>query len=137
LIGAGTAEFIKINVGVAVPGDQLISVEVKGIDLVSGIPKVLTMDSDEVRKAISELINIIVETVLMALEQTPPELAADLIDSGIVLAGGGAMLKSLDLLLREKTLPPIFVAENPLSTVAVGAGKALSNLSILKNLARE
>jgi rod shape-determining protein MreB len=137
LIGAGTAEFIKINVGVAVPGDQLITVEVKGRDLVSGIPKVLTMDSDEVREAISEQINTIVETVRIALEQTPPELAADLIDSGIVLAGGGAMLKSLDLLLREKTHLPIFVAEDPLSAVAVGAGRALSNLSILKSLARE
>jgi rod shape-determining protein MreB len=137
LIGAGTAEFIKINVGVAVPGDQLITVEVKGRDLVSGIPKVLTMDSDEVREAISEQINTIVETVRIALEQTPPELAADLIDTGIVLTGGGAMLKSLDLLLREKTHLPIFVSEDPLSAVAVGAGRALSNLSILKSLARE
>ena len=137
LIGAGTAEFIKINAGVAVPGDQLISVEVKGRDLVSGIPKVLTMDSDEVREAISEQINTIVQTVRIVLELTPPELSADLVDSGIVLAGGGAMLKSLDLLLREETHLPIFVAEDPLSAVAVGAGMALSNLSILKSLARE
>jgi rod shape-determining protein MreB len=137
LIGAGTAEFIKINIAVAVSGDQLITVEVKGRDLESGIPKVLTMDSDEIRKAISEQINTIVETVLNALEITPPELAADLVESGIVLAGGGAMLKNLDLLLRERTHLPIYVAKDPLSAVAVGAGMALSNLSILRSLSKE
>ncbi len=137
LIGAETAEYIKMNAGVAVPGDKLLVVEVKGRDLINGIPKVLTMDSDEIREAISEQINTIVETVRIALEQMPPELAADLLDSGIVLAGGGAMLKNLDLLLREQTQLPIFIAEDPLSAVAMGAGKALSNISILNSLSRE
>ncbi len=123
--------------GVAIPDDQLATVEVKGRDLVSGIPKVLTISSDEIRAAISEQINTIVKTVHIALEQTPPELAADLVDSGIVLAGGGAMLRRLDLLLREKTGLPIRIADDPLSAVATGAGMAFSNISILKSLARE
>ena len=89
------------------------------------------------RKAISEQINAIVQTVLIALEQTPPELAADLVDRGIVLAGGGALLKNLDVLLRSETMLPIAMAKDPLSVVAVGAGKALSNLSLLKDLATE
>ena len=95
----------------------------------------MTMDSDEVREVISEQINTIVETVHIALEQTPPELAADLVDSGIILAGGGALLKNLDVLLKTKTKLPIVIAEDPLSVVAVGAGKVLSNISTLKQLA--
>ena len=135
LIGTGTAEIIKTTIGNAFPSDKLDTVEVKGRDLVSGIPKILTMDSDEVREVISEQINTIVETVYIALEQTPPELAADLIDSGIMLAGGGALLKNLDVLLKTKTKLPIVIAEDPLSVVAVGAGKVLRNLSTLKELA--
>ena len=135
LIGDGTAEYIKINAGIVFPGGQLSTVEVKGRDLVSGIPKVLTIDSDEIRESIKEQINTIVQTVRIALELTPPELSSDLVDSGIMLAGGGAMLKSLDLLLRKETQLPIFIAEDPLSAVAVGAGMALSDLSILKSLA--
>ena len=135
LIGTGTAETIKTTIGNAFPSDKVDTVEVKGRDLVSGIPKILTMDSDEVREVISEQINTIVETVHIALEQTPPELAADLIDSGIMLAGGGALLKNLDVLLKTKTKLPIVIAEDPLSVVAVGAGKVLRNLSTLKELA--
>jgi rod shape-determining protein MreB len=135
LIGTGTAEIIKTTIGNAFPSDKLDTVEVKGRDLVSGIPKILTMDSDEVREVISEQINTIVETVHIALEQTPPELAADLVDSGIMLAGGGALLKNLDVLLKTKTKLPIVIAEDPLSVVAVGAGKVLRNLSTLKELA--
>ncbi len=137
LIGTGTAEIIKTTIGNAYRRDLVATIEVKGRSLVSGIPKILSMDSDEVREAISEQINAIVQTVLIALEQTPPELAADLVDRGIVLAGGGALLKNLDFLLRSETMLPIAIAEDPLSVVAVGAGKALSNLSLLKDLATE
>lgn len=137
LIGTGTAEIIKTTIGNAYRSDHVATIEVKGRSLVSGIPKILSIDSDEVRKAISEQINAIVQTVLIALEQTPPELAADLVDRGIVLAGGGALLKNLDVLLRSETMLPITMAEDPLSVVAVGAGKALSNLSLLKNFATE
>lgn len=137
LIGTGTAEIIKTTIGNAYRRDRVATIEVKGRSLVSGIPKILSMDSDEVREAISEQINAIVQTVLIALEQTPPELAADLVDRGIVLAGGGALLKNLDVLLRSETMLPIAMAKDPLSVVAVGAGKALSNLSLLKDLATE
>ena len=134
LIGSGSAEIIKMTIGNAFPGDALDSVEVKGRDLVTGTPKVLSMDSDEVREAISEQVNAVVGAVRTALEQMPPELAADLIDFGIMLAGGGALLKNLDLLLRSETKLPIKIAVDPLSAVAVGAGMALSNLEILRNL---
>jgi rod shape-determining protein MreB len=134
LIGYTTAETIKTTIGNAYPDDQVQTVEVKGRDLATGIPKILTVDSDEVREAISEQLNTIVGTVHAALEQMPPELAADLVDSGIVLAGGGALLKNLDVLLRSETGLPITIADDPLSAVAVGAGMALSNLAILRGL---
>ena len=134
LIGYTTAETIKTTIGNAYPDDQVQSVEVKGRDLATGTPKILAVDSDEVREAISEQLNTIVGTVHAALEQMPPELAADLLDSGIVLAGGGALLKNMDVLLRSETRLPITIAEDPLSAVAVGAGKALSNLAILRGL---
>ncbi|MFB0521298.1 MAG: rod shape-determining protein, partial [Desulfatiglandales bacterium] len=102
--------------------------------LVTGIPKILTIDSEEVRNAISEQVDTIVETVRIALEQTPPELSADVVDKGIVLVGGGALLKNLDVLLREETRLPITIADDPLSTVAIGAGKALDNLSVLREI---
>ena len=137
LIGYTTAEAIKTTIGTAYPDDKVETVEVKGRDLATGIPKILTVDSDEVREAITEQLNTIVGTVHAALEQMPPELAADLVDSGIVLAGGGALLKNMDALLRAETRLPITIAEDPLSAVAVGAGKALTNLGILKGLSRE
>jgi rod shape-determining protein MreB len=102
--------------------------------LVTGIPKILTIDSDEVRKSISEQVETIVETVRIALEQTPPELAADIVDTGIVLAGGGSLLRNLDVLLREETKLPITIADDPLSTVVLGTGKALDNISILREI---
>ena len=134
LIGYTTAETIKMTIGNAYPGDQVQTLEVKGRDLATGTPKILAVDSDEVREAISEQLNTIIGTVHAALEQMPPELAADLVDSGIVLAGGGALLKNMDVLLRSETRLPITIAEDPLSAVAVGAGKALSNLAILRGL---
>jgi rod shape-determining protein MreB len=134
LIGLQTAELIKITVGNAYPMDEPEFIEVKGRDLVTGIPKILTIDSEEVRKAISEQVDTIVETVRIALEQTPPELSADVVDKGIVLTGGGALLKNLDALLREETRLPITITDDPLTTVAIGAGKALDNLSLLKEI---
>ena len=134
LIGERTAERIKMEIGSAYPGDDVTTYEVKGRDLVSGIPKTVTIDSEEVRKSITEQIETIVEVVRIALEQTPPELAADIVDKGIVLTGGGALLGNLDVLLREETNLPITITEDPLSTVAVGSGKALDNLDILKEV---
>jgi len=134
LIGITTAELIKTGIGSAYPSDQAETIDVKGRDLVTGIPKILTIDSDEVRQAISEQIETIVETVRIALEQTPPELAADIVDTGIVLAGGGALLKNLDVLLREETKLPITITEDPLSTVVLGSGMALDNISMLKEV---
>jgi rod shape-determining protein MreB len=135
LIGITTAELIKASVGNAFPGDQIETLEVKGRDMTAGIPKILTVDSDEIREAISDQTETIVETVHAALEQTPPELAADIVDKGIVLTGGGSLLKNLDVLLRERLKLPIAITEDPLSTVVLGSGKALDNLSILRDVA--
>ncbi len=134
LIGLQTAELIKMTIGNAYPTDEPEYVEVKGRDLVTGIPKILTIDSEEVRKAILEQVKAIVEIVKIALEQMPPELSADVVDKGIVLTGGGALLKNLDVLLREETRLPITITDDPLTTVAIGAGKVLDNLSILKEI---
>ena len=135
LIGERTAEVIKTSIGNAYPDPQnLETIEVKGRDLASGIPKILSIDSEEIRIAISEQIDAIVETVKIALEQTPPELSADIVDRGIILTGGGALLKSLDRLLREETSLPITVTEDPLSTVALGSGKTLDNLEMLREV---
>ncbi len=135
LIGIRTSEIIKTTIGNAYPSDDTETIEVKGRDLVTGIPKILTIDSEEVRKAISEQVETIVETVRIALEQTPPELAADIVDRGIVLTGGGSLLKNMDVLLREETKLPITITEEPLTTVALGSGKALDNISILREVA--
>lgn len=135
LIGERTAENIKTTIGNAYPDpNNQETMEIKGRDLVTGIPKILTIDSDEVRVAISEQIDAIVETVKIALEQTPPELSADIVDRGIVLTGGGGQLKNLDSLLREETGLPITVTDDPLSTVALGSGKTLDSLEILKQV---
>jgi len=135
LIGERTAELIKTTIGNAYPDpENAETLEVKGRDLVSGIPKILAIDSEEIRVAISEQIDAVVETVKIALEQTPPELAADIVDKGIVMTGGVALLKNMDKLLREETHLPITVTEDPLSTVALGSGKALENLEILREV---
>lgn len=135
LIGIGTAEIIKTTIGNAFPSDQVDTAEIKGRDLITGIPKVLTIDSDEIRRAISEHVDAIVETVRTVLEQTPPELAADIVDRGIVMTGGGSLLKNLDARLREETNLPITITEDPLTSVVLGSGKALDNISILKEVA--
>ena len=129
LIGESSAEEIKI--ASAYPMDPEQQIEVKGRDLVTGIPQNIIITSEEVRKAISEQVDSIVQAVRIALEQTPPELAADIVDRGIVLTGGGALLKGLDQLLREETSLPITVVEDPLSTVVMGTGRALDNLNEL------
>lgn len=135
LIGERTAEIIKTTIGNAYPDPENIeTIEVKGRDTVTGIPKILAIDSEEIRVAISEQVDAIVETVKSALEQTPPELAADIVDRGIVLTGGGGLLKNLDKLLREKCGLPITVADDPLSTVARGAGKSLDSIEILRQV---
>ncbi len=135
LIGERTAEAIKTTIGNAYPNSQnLETMEVKGRDLASGIPKILTIDSEEVRVAITEQIDAIIEAVKIALEQTPPELAADIVDRGIVLTGGGALLKNLDKLLREETSLPIIVADDPLTTVALGSGQTLDSIETLRRV---
>jgi rod shape-determining protein MreB len=134
LIGERTAELIKTTVGNAYRADKIEHMQVKGRDLATGIPKILSIDSDEVRKSITEQIKTIVETVKVALEQTPPELAADIVDNGIVLTGGGALLKDLDTLLREETGLPITITEDPLSTVVLGSGKALDQMDVLRDV---
>jgi rod shape-determining protein MreB len=134
LIGEASAENIKMSIASAAALDPELEMEVKGRDLVTGIPQNIIITSEEVRKAISEQVDAIVLAVRVALEQTPPELAADIVDRGIVLTGGGALLKGLDQLLRNETSLPITVVEDPLSTVAVGTGKALDNIHILKEV---
>jgi rod shape-determining protein MreB len=136
VIGLSTAEAVKMTIGNAYPGENLESTEVKGRDLTDGVPKALRIDSGEVREAISEQLNAISGAVLTALERMPPELSADLLDKGIMLAGGGALLKNLDLFLRSVIKLPVNIAEDPMSAVAVGAGKALDDLNILKGLGR-
>jgi rod shape-determining protein MreB len=135
LVGERTAELIKTTIGTAYPEKEGRSVDVKGRDLVTGVPKTLEITSEEVRGAISGPVNTIVESVKTTLERTPPELAADIVDQGIVLAGGGALLRNLDVLLREETGLPIVVAESPLTAVVMGSGMALDELSLLKEVA--
>ena len=135
LIGEKTGEMIKIAIGCAYPEDEMRTVEVKGRDLISGIPKIVELNSEEAREALAEPISIIVETIKDALEQMPPELAADIVDRGIVLMGGGALLKGIDKLLREETNLPITIADDPLSTVARGSGVVLDEIDLLKEVA--
>lgn len=134
LIGERTAEQIKIEIGSAMPESEVRRMEVKGRDLVSGIPKTLEINSSEILEALTETVNAIVEAVRVALERTPPELAADIVDKGIVLAGGGAYLRNLDQLLREETGLPVVIAEDPLSCVALGSGKVLDELDLLRRV---
>lgn len=134
LIGESTAEFIKMTLGNAFPGENTETMDVKGRDLVTGVPKILVIDSKEVREMISEQVVTILETVRGALEHIPPELSADILDRGIILTGGGSMLKNLDTLLKEETQVNVLVAEQPLFTVALGAGKAIEDRKLLKEV---
>lgn len=134
-IGEQTAERIKMTIGNAYALDEQTTMEVKGRDMVAGIPKTVVVNSDEVREALAEPINAIVEAVLLALERTPPELAADIVDKGVVLTGGGALLKNIDVLLREETGLPVMVADDPISAVVLGSGKTLDHIELLKEVA--
>jgi len=134
LIGERTSEQIKIEIGSAYPLENPLTIEVKGRDLVAGIPKTLIVSDEEIREALAETFSTIVEAVKIALERTPPELAADIVDKGIVVAGGGSLVKGLDSLLREATGLPISLAEDALSAVALGSGKVLSDPNLLKKV---
>ena len=131
LIGERTAEEIKVKVGSAAPLEEELSLEVKGRDSVAGLPKTLHISSQEIREALTDTINAIVDLVRNALERCPPELSADLVDRGFVLAGGGAMLKNLDHLLSDATGLPVIIADDPLSAVAHGTGAVLEDLASL------
>lgn len=135
LIGERSGEIIKTTIGSAFPDNEIRKVDVKGRDLISGIPKIIEVNSEEIREAIMEPISLIVDAVKDALENAPPELAGDIVDRGITLTGGGALLRNLDLLLKEETGLPVTVAEDPLSTVVRGAGMALDHMDLLKEVA--
>lgn len=137
MIGDRTAEQIKIELGsaCAIDGEESKTMEIKGRDLMSGIPRSLKIKEEEIREALSEPVNVIIDTIKVTLENTPPELAADIVDRGIVLAGGGALLKGLDRLIAKTTGLPVVVAEDPLSAVVRGVGKMLDELDLLKRIA--
>ena len=134
LIGERSGEIIKTTIGCAYPLEQMLTMSVKGRDLISGIPKIVEINSEEVREAIAEPVSLIIDTIKDVLENAPPELAGDIVDRGIVLTGGGALLRNIDILIREETGLPITIADDPLSTVARGAGMALDQLDILKEV---
>ncbi|WP_028318869.1 rod shape-determining protein [Desulfobulbus elongatus] len=136
-IGERTAEEIKTTIGNVLPEEPYETMEIKGRDLVAGVPKTLTITSKEIQAAIAEQVDVIVDAVRVALEQTPPELSADIVDQGIVLTGGGALLKNLDKRLKLETGMPIIVADDPLSSVVLGSGQALDNIEILREIAIE
>jgi rod shape-determining protein MreB len=135
MIGDRTAEQIKIQCGSAYPTEKIPPIEVKGRDLISGIPKAINVTEEEVREALQESVSLILDTIKVTLENTPPELAADIVDHGIVLAGGGALLKGLDILIREHTGVPVIVPDDPLTAVVRGCGAMLDKLELLKKIA--
>jgi len=134
LIGERTAEAIKMEIGSAFPLDEKMTMEIKGRHLIEGVPKTITISAAEIREALAETVNVIVDAVRVALERTPPELSADIVDRGIVLTGGGSLLKNLDKRLREETGLPLAMAEDPLSSVVLGAGKMLSDFNLLRKI---
>ncbi len=134
LIGERTAEAIKIKVGSASPLDEQLVMEIKGRHLIEGVPKTITITDEEIREALAETVNVIIDTVRLALERTPPELSSDLVDRGLVLTGGGSLLMNLDKRLSEETGLPAVVAEDPLSSVVLGAGKMLSDFGLLRKI---
>lgn len=134
MIGERTAELIKITIGSAYPGDEIRTMEIKGRDLVAGVPKTVLISDEEIRDCLLEPINQILDAVRVSLERTPPELASDIVDRGIVLAGGGSLLRNLDSLLSEETGLPVSMAQDPLTSVVLGAGKALDEIELLKDV---
>lgn len=137
LIGERTAEMIKITVGSAYPLDKPITMEVKGRNLIEGVPKTVVIGDEEIREALSEPVATIMNAIRVALERTPPELSADISDRGIVLTGGGAMLKNLDRRIREETGLPVSIAEDPLASVVLGTGRMLTDFKLLRRIAIE
>ena len=131
-MGEQTAEEVKIQIGSAVPLEEKLEMEVRGRDLVAGLPKTIKVNSDEITEAIAEPLAAIVGTVRATLEKAPPELAADIIERGMVITGGGAMLRNIDRLLTKEAGVPAYVADNPIACVALGAGKALENFEIMR-----
>jgi rod shape-determining protein MreB len=134
LIGERTAELIKITIGSAYPGNEIQTMEIRGRDLVAGVPKTIEITDEEIREALMESLRQVVESVRITLERTPPELASDIMDKGIVLAGGGALLRNLDVLLREETGLPVTLAGDPLTAVVMGAAKVLDDQSLLRDV---
>jgi rod shape-determining protein MreB len=134
LIGEKTAEQVKIQIGSAYPLDEPITMDIKGRDLREGIPKTIVVDDQEIREALEDIIGAIIDAVKVALEKTPPELSADIIDRGIILTGGGSLLKNIDKRIREETQLPVFITEDPLTTVVIGAGKMLDDLDLLRKI---
>jgi rod shape-determining protein MreB len=137
LIGERTAEQIKIEIGSAHALDKPLTMEIKGRNLIEGMPKTITVDDSEIREALSECVSTMVNAIRVALERTPPELSADIIDRGIVLAGGGALLKNLDKRIREETGLPVCIADDPLCCVVLGTNKILSKLKRLRRISIE
>ena len=137
MIGETTTEQIKIEIGSACNNGNAEKrvKDIKGRDLISGIPKTITVNEDEILEALSEPVSVILDTIRVALENTPPELAADIVDRGIVLAGGGALLRRIDLLIKQETGLPVTIAENPLTAVVTGVGKMLDELEMLRRIA--
>jgi rod shape-determining protein MreB len=134
MIGERTAEEIKIRIGSAYPLEEEMTMEVKGRDILAGLPKTITVTSEEIREALSETVASILDAIRIALERTPPEISADLIDRGLILAGGGALLRGLDKIIAEETGLPVRIAEDPLTAVALGTGRYLSDIDLLKRL---
>jgi rod shape-determining protein MreB and related proteins len=134
LIGERTAEQIKIEIGSAYPLEKPLTMEIKGRNLIEGVPKTITIDDSEIREAVSECVSTIMNAIRVALERTPPELSADISDRGIVLTGGGALLKNLDKRIREETGLPVSIADDPLSSVVLGTGKMLSDFKLLRKI---
>jgi rod shape-determining protein MreB len=137
LIGERTAEQIKIEVGSGYPLDKPLTMEIKGRNLIEGVPKTITVDDSEIREALSECVSTIMNAIRVALERTPPELSADISDRGIVLTGGGALLKNLDKRIREETGLPVSIADDPLCSVVLGTGKMLSDFKLLRKISIE
>lgn len=135
LIGERTAEQIKIQIGSAYPLDRPLTMEIKGRNLIEGVPKTVTIEDSEIREALSECVSTIMNAIRVALERTPPELSADISDRGIVLTGGGALIKNLDRRIREETGLPVSIAEDPLASVVLGTGKMLTDFKLLRRIA--
>jgi rod shape-determining protein MreB and related proteins len=134
MIGERTAEEVKIKIGSAYPLEEEMTMEVRGRDILAGLPKTITVSSEEIREALSEAVSSILEAIRITLERTPPELSADLISRGLVLAGGGALLRGLDKIISEETGLPVHIADDPLTAVALGTGRYLSDINLLKRL---